>query len=377
MHKQKKNKVSVGPLFGLLLFTASLLCASIGSFLPSKVAAKDIQDVLKIEWVSSNVIKVTATDSSASLTVGSDTYNVKDAAAGLYGLQSGVRDAGGQAQSVYVLSPQNKYKCQDAGKIVSKYDHPGSHNGNYMMVDDDTTRIRVISQTQVVVEIRFKESSKNQCLGPAGGAFTMDISQPAGSAGSAALGQWLDSANIQLNSGAPGIYKVSPSNSSQFISTATKGQGSCKDTVVITGPDDSLGTPVAFYDQKSGSGSPINKSCGLDIDSTAGYITNISAKTLPANSGLAATTDSTKPPPSCEDSFSGVINWLLCGMIEAIDSGVNGMQGVVDNLLSLDGTTIASNTQLYTLWSYFRNIASLLLVVVALVMIIGQSLGKS
>lgn len=79
---------------------------------------------------------------------------------------------------------------------------------------------------------------------------------------------------------------------------------------------------------------------------------------------------------SCENSGSGVLNWIFCALISSLDGAVNSITSLVDSMLSLDATSVADNDNLHLLWSYFRNISSLLLVVVSLVMIIAQSMGK-
>jgi hypothetical protein len=381
MHKQKiTSKIRSAKWFAmLLLFLATMVMQTLPFVPASKAKAEDIPDVTKVEWVSSSVIKVTVTSSTATFSVGSNTYNVKDSVAGLYSIQNGVRDASGidtTTSKVYVLSPQSKYQCEDAGHIESKNQSSGANRGNYSIVDDDTTRILVLSQDQVSLNIHVKDATKNQCYSPGGGSIKVPIATASGSAGNALLGRWLDSANIQLDVGAPGIFHISPTNSKQFISTAS-GQGSCKDVIEITGDDTDIGTPVTFYDQKRGSDSPVNKSCGLDVDCGAGYISNTDqAKTAPAGSGLS-TADGADVAKSCESSGSGILNWLFCAIIDGVDGTLNAVDGIVNNMLSVDAASIANNPKMYTLWSYFRNIASLLLVVVALVMIISQSLGNS
>jgi hypothetical protein len=199
------------------------------------------------------------------------------------------------------------------------------------------------------------------------------------------LGSWLDSANIKLTTIYAATYQKSTTNPKQFISQAAN-QGPCKDVLVRTGDDNDLGSPITVYDQESIANatdpityvkriSPIDSSCGL-AGSVSGYVSNTNqAETAVAGSGLNS--DTTTVPPSCNSSGSGVLNWLFCAVIDAVDNTISSVNGIVDNMLSLDASSIASNDKLYLLWSYFRNISSLLLVVIALVMIIAQSMGNS
>lgn len=381
MHKQKKSKlVWRASLIGFLLF---FVFTQILPFIPvpkALAAEKGIKDILKVEWVSSTTLKVTISSPTATFSDdNNNNYNVKTAMDGLYVIQgSDVRDADNSGDGrVFVKNDadSNKYRCQDAGKII--WNNPSSHD--YQMVDDDTSRIYVSNNDEsvAVLENRVKQPDKNQCIGFSGGSYSVKISQASQGAGSQNIGKWLDSANIQINSNvgskqAGAVYKISTTNSKEFISQGDD-QGACKDVLVITGNDDAFGTPVTIYNQKRGSNSPINKSCGLDGQPATGYISNDDqAATAPPGSGLASDATDVK---TCESTGSTILNWIFCGVIDAIDKAVSGVDGVVNNMLSLDTEAIASNEGLHTLWSYFRNIASLLLVIVALVMIIAQSIG--
>ena len=136
------------------------------------------------------------------------------------------------------------FNCKNAGKIHSRN---GVNNLSYRYADDDTTRLLVsgAGATSGVLKIRFKPPTSDQCLGM---DITIPLTQPSSSAGSSDIGKWLDSANIQTTI-YPGTYKINSGNSKQFISQAGN-QGSCKDTLVITGNDDALGTPITIYDHR-------------------------------------------------------------------------------------------------------------------------------
>ena len=84
---------------------------------------------------------------------------------------------------------------------------------------------------------------------------------------------------------------------------------------------------------------------------------------------------------SCESNNSGAISWLLCGLVGAIDDvlwggdGTGGLVAVVDGLLSIENKYYQT-PEMKEIWSSFKNLATLALVVVGLVMIIGQALSK-
>ena len=68
-------------------------------------------------------------------------------------------------------------------------------------------------------------------------------------------------------------------------------------------------------------------------------------------------------------------NFLICWVIDFIDEQANNWIEKVDELLSV-GSNEYNSPELQQAWSYFRNMASLLLVVIGLVMIIGQAISK-
>lgn len=371
MHKQKLHSVlRRSQWFGFLLLFLLTMTTQMLPFLAQHASAADVQDVVKAEWANSTGINVSVSNSKA--TFDNTNISVKTVLTGGYVYVGDGYDTetvlGQKGLHVFRGNNGNPYSCKNAGVTHSRN---GRGNLVYNSIDDDTTRLDVsgAGATTGVLRIRFNPTpSKSDVC--AGMDINIPITQPA-TGGSGVVGKWLDSANIQTTI-YPGIYHIDPTNSKHFISKADN-QGDCKDILVITGNDDANGTPVMLYDQKKGSGSPVNKDCGLD-GSSAGYITNSDqAETAPPDSGL---NDSLDTDPSCESSGSTVLNWVFCAVIDAIDGTVSAVNGIVDNMLSMDTNQIQNNDELHTLWSYFRNIASLLLVVVALAMIIAQSLGN-
>jgi len=84
--------------------------------------------------------------------------------------------------------------------------------------------------------------------------------------------------------------------------------------------------------------------------------------------------------PNCESESKLAFGWLLCGMLNMIDSvlgqdGQSGLLGMVDSLLSVD-SKMYQNPELIKAWAYFRNVATFLLILVGLTMIIGQAVSK-
>ncbi|MCA9333675.1 hypothetical protein KC963_01380, partial [Candidatus Saccharibacteria bacterium] len=78
---------------------------------------------------------------------------------------------------------------------------------------------------------------------------------------------------------------------------------------------------------------------------------------------------------SCEANNAAALAWLFCGMIDVIDKGVTGLSDAAVELLDTN-PAYYSNEKLKEVWSYFKNLASFLLIIVGLVMIIGQAVTK-
>lgn len=67
--------------------------------------------------------------------------------------------------------------------------------------------------------------------------------------------------------------------------------------------------------------------------------------------------------------------WIACGFFELIDNIVTNLFEAVDNMLDVNAQEIRDNEALKATWSYFRAIATFLLLAVGLAMVIGQAIG--
>lgn len=85
--------------------------------------------------------------------------------------------------------------------------------------------------------------------------------------------------------------------------------------------------------------------------------------------------EGTSAPPSCDSENSIFsLGWMLCGLLNFFDSTVTSLGNAADSLLAIP-SEYYSNDGLYATWSYFRAIATVLLLAVGLIMVIGQALG--
>ena len=85
--------------------------------------------------------------------------------------------------------------------------------------------------------------------------------------------------------------------------------------------------------------------------------------------------DEGEQPKTCEDNLNTVLAWIACPVLGAFNDIVNTIFSWVDGLLSVDGQEIRDSDELYEIWSYFRLIATFLLLAVGMFMVISQAIG--
>lgn len=111
------------------------------------------------------------------------------------------------------------------------------------------------------------------------------------------------------------------------------------------------------------------------------YAEKVKANPEEAANVQAVRDEATAEATSCETQNTGIMDWVLCGIINAIDNiivgtdGNGGLLGAISDILYI-GPDLYNNPGLKVAWSYFRNIATLTLVLIGLVMVIGQAISK-
>lgn len=78
---------------------------------------------------------------------------------------------------------------------------------------------------------------------------------------------------------------------------------------------------------------------------------------------------------TCESATENEFGWILCAGIGFVDDTFASMQDAVDGLLEVSENEFDS-PELKAAWSYFKNVATFLLILVGLVMIIGQAVSR-
>ena len=121
--------------------------------------------------------------------------------------------------------------------------------------------------------------------------------------------------------------------------------------------------------------SPGNNDNGSDswAQSLAAYVASDPSASNIAGGGSSS--DSTVTPGPYDKCFIGIpiIGWLMCAMLQHADLFYKWVQNhVIANLLLTDGSSLAKGQPLYEVWSTFKNISSVLILLIGLFMILTQ-----
>jgi hypothetical protein len=83
----------------------------------------------------------------------------------------------------------------------------------------------------------------------------------------------------------------------------------------------------------------------------------------------------------CSDN-SGVLGWVLCPVLKLLDGAINWVEGQIKDFLFIDPShfsrtgTDGGTSGLYKAWSTFRGIATVVIVIIALLMIFSEAMGQ-
>lgn len=101
------------------------------------------------------------------------------------------------------------------------------------------------------------------------------------------------------------------------------------------------------------------------------------AKTAPKSAGGNGAGGEKDKKESCEERMKLSAGWIVCSGLQLLSDGMETLMDYIDDLLNVD--VVKLNTLddggLHSSWSYFRAVATFLLVAVGLVMIISQAIG--
>ncbi len=78
---------------------------------------------------------------------------------------------------------------------------------------------------------------------------------------------------------------------------------------------------------------------------------------------------------SCEERMKLSSGWIVCSALELLSNGMDALLGYVDDLLNVNVVKLDTDGSLRASWSYFRAIATFMLLAVGLVMVLSQAIG--
>lgn len=134
-------------------------------------------------------------------------------------------------------------------------------------------------------------------------------------------------------------------------------------------------------DQDSGAGCYATKSIGINI----AYPEN-SKKPQPTDAACQTATDAEKAKMGCPSDTTTTDNnkdsgcsqaltpfgWILCPIANVADNILSWYEGIIQNILYINPSVFANGSALQQVWRIFSNLASALIVLIALAMIAGQ-----
>ena len=151
------------------------------------------------------------------------------------------------------------------------------------------------------------------------------------------------------------------------------GTKACRDSIIVEGTKTVEGRVVetGTYRERSGSGD----SCNIDKRLPVTIMPIDDPDLVDLGGGLD---DSTETKATCEASgFS--LSWIFCPIINGLAEAV---EGIFDSLIkpllktnSIDVNDTGQGNEIYQVWSSFRMLANILLVLALLVIVLGQSIG--
>lgn len=100
-------------------------------------------------------------------------------------------------------------------------------------------------------------------------------------------------------------------------------------------------------------------------------------------SGTGSTVDPTLPVAEAPDvctTNGGVLSWIVCPVLDLLDSATQWMEDKVGDFLFVNPAQFDKNTEsgknIYRAWSTFRSIATVIIVIIALIMILSEAMGS-
>lgn len=155
----------------------------------------------------------------------------------------------------------------------------------------------------------------------------------------------------------------------------------CTNTVYSPGGGDvGKGITLASYTATTGAVDVCYNNGGGNVNQTATLATvSTAAYTPPGEDSGDVVAPTDDPEATCQTKFLGAsghqISWLLCPMMAAAQSATEALTNLIENLLSFSVRDSLNGSGAEKAWANVRNISSILLVVIMLIMVLSQAVS--
>lgn len=176
------------------------------------------------------------------------------------------------------------------------------------------------------------------------------------------------------------IYDRSPSDPTRFVPKAGVSVGSCTlseaNSSIKFENDPSTSTANGTYSQAYWTFPNPDSNCAV-------LGANIQVKISTANSGERITSVNagsggpagTQAPAKTCTREAGALGWILCPILTVLDEGTQSIENQIRGFLFVDTERFTQDSGAFRAWSTFRGIATVIIVIVALIMIFSQAMG--
>lgn len=189
------------------------------------------------------------------------------------------------------------------------------------------------------------------------------------------LFNWVDSGRIQSVMSSV-VYELNEDESTEAFlvferTSASEVNSGCPDSVsVYTGSNGLTGAQHFVYD-----------GCDLDEDKNVRFTMGNTDRSddppgtgTPNDPGDGGDGEAPEEQPHCEDA--GGLAWLGCPILVGIDNGLSWIQTNVEEILYIEPARYETSG-IRNAWVIFRNISTVLLIIVLLVMVLSTTIGVS
>lgn len=99
---------------------------------------------------------------------------------------------------------------------------------------------------------------------------------------------------------------------------------------------------------------------------------------VPSTDAVGDSDTSQSSDATCEDVGDTSLTWIICPTVDTMAEGTDGMYSVIRDFLDIDPELVSGNfstSPAYQMWTYFRSLSNILLIVILLVIIFSQLTG--